>query len=66
MRRVALKHSVALRSDYCQRGPVAITRDLLVSRAILLRLRACWRAVPRCVVSMLAWFIWLAELIDSS
>ena len=66
MRRAALRRSVALRLGCFLRGRVAITRDLLVSRAILLRLRVCLRAVPRRVGWMLAWFIWLAELIDSS
>ena len=61
-----MRRLVELRLGCSQRGLVAITRDLLASRAILLRLRVCWRAVPRRVGWMLAWFIWLAELIDSS
>jgi hypothetical protein len=57
MRRVAWRGSVELRSDYCQRGLVAITRDLLASRVILFRLRVLWRAVPWHGALMLAWCI---------
>jgi hypothetical protein len=63
---VALKRSVALRSDYCQRGRVAITRDLLASRAILLRLRVLWRAVPWHGALMLVWCTLLVAWIGSS
>jgi hypothetical protein len=66
MRRVALRRSVALRSDYCQRGPVAITRELLASRAIQFRLRVYWRAVPRHGALMLVWCTLRVVLIGSS